>query len=539
MSSFQGADVSLSRREFLRKSSLAAGALLTQQGAPVKQTLRARPALDPSTLAQFVDPLPIPAAAQSVDTRPSPANPAVKIPYYRIAMRACETQVHRNLKPTKMWGFGGSFPGPTFDLHSGQEVLVEWANELPRGHFLPIDHTLHGAETGQPDVHAVAHLHGGRVPPKSDGFPEDWLVPGKSAVYHYPNGQDAAMLWYHDHAMGINRLNIFAGLAGAYILRDKSEDALHLPAGKYELPLILTDRMFDKDSQLYYPVSDKPNSPWIPEFFGDANLVNGKLYPYLEVAPRKYRFRVLNASNGRFYRLALSTKQSFYQIGTDQGLLPAPVPVQRIVIAPGERLDLIVDFKDNAGGTLILNDVYTAMMQFRVANSSVKDDSELPSSLAALETLRESAASKTRLLSLDEIDDLVQQPVKMLLNGKRWSDPVTENPTLNSTEIWSFVNPTDDSHPIHLHLVRFQILDRQKIDNFAFVSKKELRRTGPVVPPDPAEAGWKDTVRAEPGMLTRIIVPFHGFTGRYVWHCHILEHEDNEMMRPYDVLPAK
>ena len=141
------------------------------------------------------------------------------------------------------------------------------------------------------------------------------------------------------------------------------------------------------------------------------------------------------------------------------------------------------------------------------------------------------------MLSLDEVDDLVQQPVKMLLNGKAWEDPVTEDPLLDSTEIWAFINPTDDSHPIHLHLVRFQILDRQNIDTFAYVSRGELRLRGPRVPPDPDEAGWKDTVRADAGMLTRIIVRFEGYAGRYVWHCHILEHEDNEMMRPYDVLP--
>jgi spore coat protein A, manganese oxidase len=277
----------------------------------------ARPALDPNSLTPFVDPLPVPQLAKGAGVRPSPTNAAVKIPYYRVAMGAFETKVHRDMKPTRMWGFGGTFPGPTFDLASGQEVLVEWANELPQQHFLPIDYTLHGAERDNPQVRAVSHLHGAKVPPHSDGYPEDWLVPGKSAIFHYPNQQDAAMLWYHDHAMGINRLNIFAGLAGAYILRDKQEEALRLPSGPFEIPLIISDRMFDKDCQLYYPVSDKADSPWTPEFFGDANLVNGKLFPFLEVEPRKYRFRVLNVSNGRLYRFSLSNKQTFQQIGTD------------------------------------------------------------------------------------------------------------------------------------------------------------------------------------------------------------------------------
>jgi spore coat protein A len=209
------------------------------------------------------------------------------------------------------------------------------------------------------------------------------------------------------------------------------------------------------------------------------------------------------------------------------------------MIAPGERLDLVIDFKDSAGSKILLNDDAVSLLQFRVSGSGVNDDSVLPSTLRGIEKLQESAAVKTRLLSLDEADDLVQNPVKMLLNGKSWHDPVTENPVLNSTEIWSFVNPTDDSHPIHLHLVKFQILDRRKIENFAYVSHQQIRFTGPVVPPDPDEVGWKDTVRAHPGMMTRIIARFEGYAGRYVWHCHILEHEDNEMMRPYDVLPNK
>ncbi|MGC1618715.1 MAG: multicopper oxidase [Candidatus Acidiferrum sp.] len=515
------------------------GALLTRQVGHKASAIQARPALDPNSLAPFVDALPIPAAAKSVEKRANLANPKVKIPYYRVAMRAFETKVHRDMQPTRMWGFGGIFPGPTFDLHSGEEVLVEWANELPHEHFLPIDHTLHGAEADKPQVRAVAHLHGAKVGPESDGYPEDWIVPGKAAVYHYPNEQDAAMLWYHDHAMGINRLNIFAGLVGAYILRDDAEEALHLPSGKYEIPLVITDRMFDKDGQLYYPVSNKAESPWIPEFFGDANLVNGKLFPFLEVEPRKYRFRVLNASNGRFYRLALSNKQTFQQIGTDQGLLAAPVPVQKIVIAPGERLDLIIDFKESAGAKIVLSDDFVAVMQFRVSKAAVKDDSVLPVKLRTIEKLQESTTAKTRQLSLDEVDDLVQNPVKMLLNGHGWHDPVTENPALDSTEIWSFVNPTDDSHPIHLHLVRFQILDRRKFETFGYLTRGQIRYTGPAEAPDAAEAGWKDTVRADPGMVTRIIARFEGYAGRYVWHCHILEHEDNEMMRPYDVVAQK
>ena len=205
--------MAITRREFLQKSSLMTGAMLTHQHHQAA-VVQERPALDPNSLTPWVDALPIPAIAKSSEMRPAPGNGASKVPYYRVAMRAFETKVHRDMKPTRMWGFGGTFPGPTFDLKSGEEVMVEWANELPGQHFLPIDRSLHGAEVDKPEVRAVSHLHGAKTRPESDGYPEDWVVPGKSAVYHYPNQQDAAMLWYHDHAMGINRLNIFAGLAG-------------------------------------------------------------------------------------------------------------------------------------------------------------------------------------------------------------------------------------------------------------------------------------------------------------------------------------
>jgi spore coat protein A, manganese oxidase len=545
--------MSITRRDFLHASTLFAGAALTHQATSAHRArqkgsaYRARPVLDINALAPFVDALPIPSVARSAGLRSHPLNPAEKISYYHVAMRHFELKVHRDMQPTRMWGFGSQFPGPTFDIRSGQEILVEWANELPGKHFLPVDRTLGGAGEDQPQVRTVVHLHGGKTPPESDGYPEDWTIPGKSALCHYPNHQDAAMLWYHDHAMGINRLNIFAGLLGAYILRDDVEDALHLPSGKYEIPLVICDRMFDKDSQLYYPVSDTPASPWVPEFFGDAYLINGKLFPFLDVEPRNYRFRVLNGSNGRFYRLSLSNKQSFHAIGTDQGLLQAPVELKKIVIAPGERLDLILDFSARVGEKIIVQDDAVAVMQFRVSGSDVsavsapvvaqEAKSALPAVLRPSERLAESSAVKTRTLSLDEIDDLVQNPVKMLLNNTAWHMPVTEDPVLDSVEIWNLINPTEDSHPIHLHLVKFQILDRRPFQTFAYLRKKQLKFTGQPVPPEPSEAGWKDTVRAEPGMITRIIVRFDGYPGRYVWHCHILEHEDNEMMRPYQVLP--
>ena len=495
-------------------------------------------ALDVSTLAQFVDPLPIPPVARSQGSRPSPADPKRSVAFYRIEAHAVGSKVHRDLPPTNFWSFGSSVPGPTFETRSGEPVLIEWVNSLPSEHFLPIDHTIHGAEPDKPAVRTVVHLHGAKTRPKSDGYPEDWFVPGNSSLYYYPNQQDAAMLWYHDHAIGINRLNVYAGLLGTFFIRDSAEDALNLPKGKYELPLVLFDRLLTREGQLFYPVSPDPQSPWVPEIMGNAILVNGKLFPYLEVEPRRYRFRLLNGSNARIYHLAFANEAEFHQIGTDQGLLPKPVPLTLLEIAPGERADLIVDFSQHRGAQLVLkNDAFT-VMQFRVSLSKVEDTSSLPSALRAVPKIPESQAVQSRLLTLDEYVNKAGNPVMQLLNATHWRDPVTEKPVLGSTEIWNLINPTNDTHPIHLHLVRFQILDRRPYEPWLFQTKRELHFVGPPEAPAPNEDGWKDTVQAHSRMVTRIIVPFEGFAGRYVWHCHILEHEDNEMMRPYEVIQS-
>ena len=537
--------MSLTRRSFLQRGGILTATLALPQGVRHHEqpAPRFRTALNARSLAQFVDPLPIPEIAQPVDRRASPADSNLKLPYYRVAMRPIEGKIHRDLKPTRLWAYGSTSPGPTFEVRSGQGILVEWANELPTQHFLPIDHSIHGAEADKPEVRTVVHLHGAKAPAESDGYPDNWYVPGKSAVYYYPNRQDSAMLWYHDHALGINRLNVFAGLLGVYVLRDEVEDSLNLPSGKYEMPLILYDRVFDLEGQLNYPVSGNPKSPWTPEVFGDAMLVNGKLFPYLEVEPRKYRFRVLNGANGRFFHITLVSMQApnnltFHQIGTDQGLLPAPVETPHVTLAPAERADVIVDFSTHAGANVILRNDDFNVMQFRVAAKGLRDTSALPLALRRVPQIPESGAIKTRDLTLVEVDDPVQRPVTMLLNNAHWSMPVTENPVLDSTEIWNLINLTDDSHPIHLHLVRFQILDRRSFDVSAYWTTGKLKFFGPPIAPDPSEAGWKDTVRADPAMVTRIIIRFEGYPGRYVGHCHILEHEDNEMMRPYDVIAA-
>jgi spore coat protein A, manganese oxidase len=337
--------------------------------------------------------------------------------------------------------------------------------------------------------------------------------------------------------MGINRLNICAGMAGLYVIRDSFEDGLNLPKGDCEIPLVLMDRMIRRDGQIYYPVTEFPDAPWIPEYFGNLVLMNGKLLPYLKVQPRKYRFRILNASNGRFYFVSLDNGAPFQQIGTDQGLLPAPVAVDRLAIAPGERAGIVVDFAEHRGERILLKDVSSTLMQFRVTQERVADPSTLPRTLRSVPKIAEASVIRTRRLSLEEVANARGEPSTHLLDGKRWHEPVSEKPGMGTTEIWEFLNFTDDAHPIHLHLVRFQILDRRALETSAYIyQNKRIVYRGDPVPPDANEAGWKDTVRATPQASTRIIVKFEGYTGRYVWHCHILEHEDNEMMRPYEIV---
>ena len=508
------------------------------------------PMLHVLELPPFVDALPVPGPLG----QPSPLK-------LRIAMREIHARVHRDMPPTRMWSYGPTPLGTIVEARSGHPLQIEWINNLPTAHFLPIDHSLHGCGRDLPDVRAVTHVHGAKVPSRDDGYPDDWFVSGKSRTCRYPLQQDAATLWYHDHAMGLNRLNTYAGMVGLFLIRDQAEDALRLPSGKYEVPLILYDRNFTTDGQLFYATSGDPDHPWIPEFTADGILLNGKLRPFFEVEPRLYRFRVLNASNSRFFGLALDNKQPLLQIGSDQGLLPAPAELNYLNLAPAERADLLIDFSQLAGQTLHLRTGALDILQFRVAQkrrqSKLSDRPEsgcptsghsdvgsscatslsaLPKALRPIPRIPESEATLTRTITLNEYQDKIGNPMIMLLNRKHWHEPVTETPRLNTTEIWEFINQTEDTHPMHLHLVRFQILDRRVFDTFAYMTDKRLRFRAPAEPPAPNELGWKDTVQCPPGMITRVIMRFEGYPGKYLYHCHILEHEANDMMRPFEVL---
>jgi spore coat protein A len=490
--------------------------------------------MDAGKLEPFVDPLQLPELLQPEGNRSSAVHGAIDAPYYRVRIKEVSCKMHRDLPASRMWSYGSGSAPVLFEARSGNGVLIDWWNELPAKHFLTLDAPMHGMEDA-PETRTVAHLHGARVPSISDGYPEDWFGPGKSKLCFYPNQQDATALWVHDHAMGVSRMNVFGGLMGWYLLRDDIEDKLGLPSGKYELPLLIYDRSFDPHGQLYYP-NPPDEGAWSQEYLGDAMVVNGKVKPYCDVEPRKYRLRIANTANSRFFSLSFSNGQTFKVIGSDQGFLVTPVELSRLVLAPAERTDIVVDFTKYRGQNIVLGSDTLQLIQFRVSPKKVEDSSRAPSVLRTLERIPESQAIRTREMTLNEFDSDYGEPMVMLLNRKHWAEPVTEIVKLDTTEIWSFINLTEDTHPIHLHMVRFQILDRQNFSTYDYLSDAKLRLTGPVMLPAPHEMGWKDVVQCPAGTVTRIIVPFSGYTGKYLWHCHILEHEANDMMRPYLVI---
>ncbi|MGE5762483.1 MAG: multicopper oxidase family protein, partial [Mycobacterium leprae] len=476
-------------------------------------------------------------------------------------------------------------------------------------------------------VPLVTHVHGNHTFDYSDGYAEAWFLPDASdippgyattgtfyeffrasspngaqwgpgnAVFDYPNDQRAGTQWYHDHTLGMTRLNVYAGPAGFYLLRGGPDD---LPPGVlpgpapsvgdpadtryYEIPLAIQDRSFTSDGSLFYPDSRAlfadhfpgPYAPetdvppiWNPEVFGDTIVVNGNTWPVLEVEPRRYRFRILNGCNSRFLILRLASSppsetpgQSqqaalpFWLIGTEGGFLPQPARLDQLLLGPAERADVIVDFTDVPVGTAlyVVNDgpdepfqglpspspnpaTTGQVMKLVVVPLSSSDTSVPPGELTLPPFPSLGPASNTRRVSLNEEPSQVVpgvSPIAVLLGTVtadgtggiplRWDDPITENPALDTIEIWEMYNFTPDAHPIHIHEVQFQVVDRQPMGS------------GDPRPPDASETRFKDTVIAYPGEITRVRALFD-LPGQYVWHCHIVEHEDNEMMRPYHIGP--
>ncbi|MCP3978301.1 MAG: multicopper oxidase family protein [bacterium] len=499
----------------------------------------------PIILEPFVDALPIPAVAQPV------SGTAGGVASYEVAAREIQQQLHRDLPPTTVWGYGtgasgASFPGPTIETAANQPVSVTWLNDLRdtslandplrTDHYLdvpglamPPECHIHGAED-LPKI--VVHLHGAHVEAEFDGYPEFTYLPGNQDVYHYSNKQLPSTLWYHDHALGITRLNVYMGLAGFWLIRDAFEQSLPLPAGEFEIPLVIQDRSFNPDGSLKY------TEGWNDHFFGKKILVNGMVWPFLDVKQGKYRFRLLNGSGSRTYTLSLdrldlpgTADVPFVQIGTDGGLIEVPLGLDEITLGPAERMEIVVDFAGMPQGTEIVmtnsapapfpgtvgSGVVPNVMKFVVANQP-GHTTDLPATLRPYEAIDELSAIKVRDFELNR--DANACGGIWTINGLRWDD-VIEYPQLGTTEIWRFNNPSTVTHPMHMHLVMFQVLDRVPLGG------------GAAVPPDPTEVGWKDTALAPPGMSTRVIARFEDYEGLFAYHCHILEHEDHEMMRQF------
>jgi len=552
------------RRDFLQLCMAALPAMVFAQGVAGDDTAgraTSEPLYrKPGSLQRYIDPLPVPKRLMPLST----GEVGVQ---YRVRMSEFTKQLHSQLPPTRLWGYEGQYPGPTIEAFRGGPIEVRWENNLPLQHIFDVDPRIRGAMPPTPAVRAVPHLHGARTRSESDGLPENWFTPGNSTVYHFPNSQQAATLWYHDHAVGITRLNVYAGLSGFYLLRDEEERSLNLPSGDFEIPLLLQDRTLDDSGQLVYsPTFDDGQRPpphwWAPEFFGDLPMVNGAIYPYLQVEPRRYRLRLLNGANSRFFNLFFNLAKlptdipsliTFHQIGTDGGFLPSPVVLNKLLLAPAERADLIVDFSGLEGKTITLSNNASApfpgwdtvtphhpalyeLMQFRVTlplSSNGKSFSMPPP--RPLPKLDEAKSIATRVFILAEGIDRQGRGMCLEINGMRYDDQVTEVVKLGSIEKWRFINNTEYAHPMHLHLVQFQILHRQGF-NPVSLHNGALELVGIPRLPAANEAGWKDTAVVSPREVLTIIVRFEGYTGRYLFHGQMLEREDNGMMRPFEVV---
>jgi FtsP/CotA-like multicopper oxidase with cupredoxin domain len=527
-------------------------------------------------------------------------------------------------------GFEGLIPGPTIEAERGQAVTVEWRNEL-QGAFPVVDtmaprptdadgvpvQCFPGLSGGDPNRdaagltgHTVVHLHGGMTPAVYDGWAENLFAPGQAAEFRYPLDQRAALLWYHDHVMGVTKLDVYAGLAGLWIVRDERERELGLPEGPpFEVPLLIQDRNFDVDEQgrLSGRLVHKTD-PEVMEAFPPFTVVNGKVWPLLEVQPATYRFRVLNGSNARTYRLVLLREgaaelERITQIGSDHGLLRGPVtlPADGLVLASAERVDLLVDFSDLAPGSelTVLNTAaapfdgspfpaadaenaasldgllpYPQVLRFRVAGEAASRRS-VPRQLAtdyepaaaealagaprrAIALVEREMEDEPNMLTMRELAlaaDDEDGPRVSVVDGAEttryrvvaahFEDATTFFPMLGEHEVWQLVNLTGDTHPIHLHLDPFQILARHPIRYQipdGGIGERDLAATVTLERDpndqlehaiDDNERGLKDTIRVNPNELVEIAVRFTTYSGRYMYHCHILEHEDRDMMRPF------
>lgn len=423
--------------------------------------------------------------------------------YYAIEMKSGLTQIRATGSATPIWGYNGVYPGPTIMATKGRQVKVTQKNSLTEN--------------------MTVHNHGHKVAASSDGHPTDYIVPGASKTYTYPNDQAAGTYWYHDHAMDITGPHVYKGLAAFYIIKDPAEDALNLPSGAYDVPLLIQDKSFVYGSNNLQYSSD-PNREG---FMGDVAVVNGAETPNLNVANRKYRFRLLNGSNARDYKLSLGactadryggtscTSKPFQIIASDGGLLAAPLTVTSLYSAPAERYDIVVDFSSYPVGTKLVlkNDDRSVsdIMQFTV-NRTESDPSTVPATLKTITPYQRSQSAGNFNVVLDS-GSSYNGGADWVINGLAY-DParIDVRTTKDKVYIWTLKNNTREMHPFHKHLVEFNILSING------------------QPPPPHMRGWKDTVPVQSNDTIEIIFKNETFTGTYVFHCHRLEHEDHRMM---------
>jgi spore coat protein A len=452
----------------------------------------------PKDLAKwkFSQPLRVPPILRPVRTD-------AKTDYYEITQREADVEFLPGIR-TRIWGYEGIFPGPTIKARRGRTAVVRQTNRL------------HG-ET-------VVHLHGGVTEANSDGFPTDMILPGESRQYVYSNQGRGATLWYHDHAMDHTAHNMYMGLAGMYIIEDEGEAGLKLPSGEYDVPLILQDRSFGEDGNFVYHAGRAGRIG----AEGAVVLVNGVPWPHFEVARRKYRFRILNGSNATAFELALGNGRPLIQIATDGGLLSMPIECPSIPLAMAERTEVIVDFSEYPIGTqIVLGNLgvkgpKSEIMRFEVARKE-RDEGSIPEKLGNVELLDPKLAVRTRVIEFGISTEFHIHPFIWTINGKKFNpEESLAEVEYGQVEIWHLKNRKFGSleklHPVHLHLVHFQILERNG------------------GAPMPWERGWKDTVSLDKGEEVKLIMRFDGYRGRYLLHCHNLEHEDHNMMARFDVV---
>ncbi|KAI3461708.1 hypothetical protein Pfo_018371 [Paulownia fortunei] len=512
------------------------------------------------SLKMYVDELPqMPKlyGYELVGVLPKPTN-------LNVGMYRKKWKFHRDLPPTTVFAYGTSassatVPGPTIEAIRGVPLIVTWHNHLPQSHILPWDPTIPTAIPRHGGIPTVVHLHGGVQAPESDGNALAWFTSGfqetgpkwSTPTYTYPNVQDGGNMWYHDHALGLTRVNLLSGLIGAYVLRDLSLEAkLNLPQGpEFDRHLMIFDRSFNKDGSLYMNrTGDNPtiHPQWKMEYFGNAIIVNGKAWPYLKVRRRKYRFRIINASNARFYRF--------------------------ILVAPAEVADVIIDFSSTKANECLLTNnapypfpsgdpvdhLNSKVMKFIIKqdHDSPIDNSKVPRKLTSYPVATIKGAVTKRYITLDENESPTGDPINFSINGKKFEDPVTETPKVGTTEVWEVINLTDENHPFHIHLATFQAIRVQEVVDFdafmecmtakndAIACNVTAHATGKLLRIPSYEKTWKNVVKMVPRYITTIVVRFKLLDNNvsypfdataepgYVYHCHMLDHEDNFMVRP-------